>query len=142
VLYFGICNSCSNKITQISPTLLKSKPVVIIFVQIIIFAYLSFSNASFLSLLFFITSVSKRKTKCCHKDISSGLNKAFKFFSICIVQTHTFCNSFVPHLSHFRGIFLLKLQTWQAIKSLCRLREASQFGHLYNRLHFEQIREE
>jgi hypothetical protein len=122
VLYFGICNSCSNKITQISPTFEKSNPVVIIFVHIIIFVNFSFSKASFLSSLFFITSVSKRNIISCQRSICSffwilllvfmelELNISFKLFSICIVQTHTFCNSFELQLSHFDGTFFAKLQ--------------------------------
>ncbi|MBT6779416.1 hypothetical protein HOA93_06860 [bacterium] len=60
MLYFGINSSCSKRITQISHIFLKSKPVVIIFVQIIIFAFSRFSKAFDFSVLFFTLSVSKR----------------------------------------------------------------------------------
>jgi len=60
VLYFGINNSCSSKITQISPTHEKSKPVVIIFVHIMMSALSRFSKAFSFSDLFFTVSVSKR----------------------------------------------------------------------------------
>jgi hypothetical protein len=60
-LYFGIENSCSARIIQINQIFLKSNPVVIIFVAIIISAFSKFSRALFLS--FFVFTASKSNLK-------------------------------------------------------------------------------
>jgi type IV secretory pathway VirB3-like protein len=86
VLYFGIKSSCSSNIIQISHIQEKLKPVVIIFVHIIISAFSKFSSAFDFSILFLTTSVSKRNT------LFFGYS-SFKVCSICCVQIPTFCKA-------------------------------------------------
>jgi hypothetical protein len=84
-LYAGKLNSCSARITQIRPIFLKSKPVVIIFVAMIISAFSRFSKAFNFSVLFLTESKSNLKI------LTFFFSKYFlRLSSICPVHTPIF----------------------------------------------------
>jgi len=106
----AICSSCSIKITVTKPIASKSKPVVSIFVQIIISALDKVSKEFIFKVLFFTLSVSNLKIYFFGKIF-------FKAFSICSVQTQTFKSFSESQLSHFCFNFSLYQQIWQIIDS-------------------------